>query len=247
MALDDGERVARDAAELPDKPESPPLASFVRGAMVVRLHARFGFVVTEPPPPTAETELELRAHLEHPRRREFRRHDDAETFLRGLRLEPGAMGDLRRVLGRADHNVTLFRLTDDDVIRALGNALVTGSVIVTESSRTKFTDEPQSVSSPASSIDAAAAPTSPAPLAPGAAALVLDALPEDVLPLLEDVQIAGAQVLPEILQTLEQIDLTMEKLSLAMASLAPTPSGVPAITAGMTAASASVTSTLEEL
>jgi hypothetical protein len=247
MRPDDETRPQWDSAELPDKTESPPLASFVRGAIVVGLHARFGFVETEPPPPTAETEDELRAHLQHPRRRDFKRHDDAETFLRTLRREPGAMGDLRRVLSSADRGVTLFRMTDDDVIRALTHSLVTGSVLVTERSRTKYTDEPESVSSPASSIDAAAAPTSPAPLAPGAAALVLDALPEDVLPLLEEVQIAGAQVLPEILQTMEQIDLTMEKLSLAMASLAPTPSGVPAITAGMTAASASVTSTLDEL
>jgi len=247
MVSDDSERAPGDAAELPDESESPPLASFIRGAMVVQLHQRFGFVATEPPPPTAETEDELRAHLQHPRRREFYRHDDAETFLRVLRLEPGAMGDLRRVLSRADRSATLFRMTDDDIVRALSHAVVTGSVIVTESSRTKHTGEPESVSSPASSIDAAAAPTSPAPLAPGAAALVLDALPDDLLPLLEEVQIAGAQVLPEILQTLEQIDLTMEKLSLAMASLAPTPSGVPAITAGMTAASASVTSTLDDL
>ncbi len=247
MVPDDGERVPWYEVELPDKSESPPLASFIRGAIVVRLHERFGFVETEPPPPTAETEMELREHLQHPRRRDFKRQDDAETFLRGLRLEPGAMGELRHVLSRADRSATLFRMHDDDVIRALGHALVTGSVIATESSRTKYTGDPESMSSPASSIDAAAAPTAPAPLAPGTAALVLDALPEDILPLLEDVQIAGAQVLPEILETLEQIDLTMEKLSLAMASLAPTPSGVPAITAGMTAASASITSTLGEL
>jgi hypothetical protein len=247
MTADEDERDRGHEAELPDESESPPLAAFIRGAIVVRLHERFGFVEKEAPPPTPETPAELREHLQHPRRRDFKRHDDAETFLRGLRLEPGAMGELRHVLARADRSATLFRLHDDDVIRALGHALVTGSVIVTESSRTQYTDDPDAVSSPASSIDAAAAPTSPAPLAPGAAALVLDALPEDVLPLLEEVQIAGAQVLPEILETLEQIDLTMEKLSLAMASLAPTPSGVPAITAGMTAASASITSTLGEL
>ena len=237
----------RGPSEAPQLQVSPPLASFTRGGSLVQLYQRFRFVEPAEPAPTAETEDELRAHLAHPRRRTFSRQDDAETYLRSLRTEPGAMGDLRRVIARADHSVTLSRMSDDEVIRALGHALVTGAVIVTESARTKFTGEQQSTSSAASEMDAAPAPTAPGVLAPATPALVLDAIPEIVLPLLEEVQIAGAQVLPEILATLEQIDLTMEKLSLAMASLAPTPSGVPAITAGMTAASASITSTLEEL
>lgn len=66
-----------------------------------------------------------------------------------------------------------------------------------------------------------------------------------LLPLLVEVQIAGAKVLPEVLQTLEQIDLTMGSLDLAGISLEPTPSGVAAISEGMQQASASVTATLD--
>jgi hypothetical protein len=64
---------------------------------------------------------------------------------------------------------------------------------------------------------------------------------------LADVQIEGAQVLPEVLQTMEQIDLTMTQVNLATASLEPTPSGVPAIGAAITDASGSITSTLAAL
>jgi hypothetical protein len=80
----------------------------------------------------------------------------------------------------------------------------------------------------------------------------LDATPAPLpvpplLPVLEELQIEGAEVLPEIEQTLEQIDLTMGSIDLAGVSLEPTPSKVPQIETAMTAATASVTKTLDEL
>jgi len=82
--------------------------------------------------------------------------------------------------------------------------------------------------------------------APAAAAAAVPEMPP-LLPLLEEVQIEGAEVLPEIMQTLEQIDLTMAGIDLAAVSLEPAPSGVPAIGSAMQQASGSVTSTLDSM
>ena len=232
---------------------SPPLATLTRGAVVFRLYERFRFAAAKTDEDDTRAEApkkDFRAHLAIPTRREFRRVEDADTFLRSFRGEPGAMEDLRRVHAHSDRGGMLFRLSNDEIIQSLASALVMGSVIITESAWPEYSidEDKTAAASPPAQPDPVAAPTTPGALAPATpAALVLDAIPEVVLPLLEEVQIAGAQVLPEILQTLEQIDLTMEQLSLAMVSLAPTPTGVPAISAGMTAASASITSTLEDL
>ena len=64
---------------------------------------------------------------------------------------------------------------------------------------------------------------------------------------LEVVQIEGAEVLPEVMQTLEQLDLTMAQIDVATVSLEPAPSGVPAINTKLTSASGSITSTLDNL
>jgi hypothetical protein len=61
------------------------------------------------------------------------------------------------------------------------------------------------------------------------------------------VQIEGADVLPEIEQSLEQVEVTLGEIKLAPISLEPTPSKVPAIEEAMTQAGASVTDTLGKL
>ncbi len=68
-----------------------------------------------------------------------------------------------------------------------------------------------------------------------------------LLPLLEQVQIEGAEVLPEVLQTLEQIDISLGSLDLAALSLEPAPSAIPGISGAMSEASASVTAALDAL
>src|SRR5258706_380723 len=68
-----------------------------------------------------------------------------------------------------------------------------------------------------------------------------------LLPVLEEVQIEGAEVLPEIEQSLEQVELTIGEIKVAPVSLEPTPSKVPAIETAMTEAGASVTSELDKL
>lgn len=71
--------------------------------------------------------------------------------------------------------------------------------------------------------------------------------PPPLLPLVEEVQIEGAEVLPEITQTMEQIDLSMENIELTGASLQPAPTKIPLIAPAMQGASSSITSTLDDL
>ena len=77
----------------------------------------------------------------------------------------------------------------------------------------------------------------------------LNALPNKspLLPLLEELQIEGAKVLPEITQSLENTNLTLSKINLAGVSLNPTPTKLVQISTDMTDASKAVTRKLDRL
>lgn len=68
-----------------------------------------------------------------------------------------------------------------------------------------------------------------------------------LLPILEEVQLGNAQVLPEIDQTLEQIDLTIGGINEASVSLEPAPLQIPKIEEAMTEAGGNVKKTLDAL
>jgi hypothetical protein len=68
-----------------------------------------------------------------------------------------------------------------------------------------------------------------------------------LLPILEEVQLENAQVLPEIDQTLEQIDATIGGVDQASVSLAPAPLQIPKIQEAMTEAGVRVKKTLDAL
>lgn len=91
----------------------------------------------------------------------------------------------------------------------------------------------------------------PAP-ASASAPVNLNTLPDKppvlpLLPILEEVQLENARVLPEIDQTLEQIDVSMGDIDQASASLAPAPLQVPKVQEAMTEAGDKVKKTLDEL
>ena len=91
----------------------------------------------------------------------------------------------------------------------------------------------------------------PAP-APGTPPVNLNTLPDPpvvppLLPILEEVQMQNAAVLPEIDQTLAQIDTTMADIETASVSLEPAPLQLPKIKDSMTDASAAVDKTLGEI
>jgi hypothetical protein len=68
-----------------------------------------------------------------------------------------------------------------------------------------------------------------------------------LLPILEEVQMETAQVLPEIDQTLAQIDVTMGDIDTASVSLAPAPLQIPKVQEAMTEAGSAVEKTLSAL
>lgn len=68
-----------------------------------------------------------------------------------------------------------------------------------------------------------------------------------LLPILEEVQLGNAQVLPEIDQTLAQIDVSIGGVDQAGVSLDPAPLQIPKIEEAMTEAGANVKKTLDAL
>jgi hypothetical protein len=68
-----------------------------------------------------------------------------------------------------------------------------------------------------------------------------------LLDVLEDVQIEGAEVLPEVQQSLEQISATLGSVQEASGSMAPAPSKLPDVKTAMDSTSADVTSILDKL
>lgn len=92
--------------------------------------------------------------------------------------------------------------------------------------------------------------TAAAPVADAPAPVNLNTLPDKppvppLLPLLEEVQLENAKVLPEIDQTLEQIDVTMGGIDEASVSLEPAPLQIPKIEEAMTTAGAEVKKILD--
>ncbi len=176
----------------------------------------------------------------------FGRADEAETYLNFWTTDTAAVSALRYALYRCEHSPSVFSLSDRQVIRALSARLAQGALLLTEGSAAS-----EGGGWPV--IPAAAAAVSGALSASVAAPINLNQLPATpippppLLPLLEELQIEGAEVLPEIEETLEQIALTMGSIDLAGVSLEPTPSKVPLINTAMTDASSAVTKTLDDL
>ena len=155
------------------------------------------------------------------------------------------MGQLRRALAQCERGARLGGLNDDQVINALATHLANGTVAVVEravsltpsSAALAAAGQAAAAAAAAAALDVPTLPPAPVPKAPDV----------PILAALEDVQIEGAEVLPEVNQSLEQIDLTIANAASATTSLEPAPSGVPPIGAALDDASSSVTSTLDDL
>ncbi|MEO8024205.1 hypothetical protein [Polaromonas sp.] len=170
----------------------------------------------------------------------FKRAEHAADYLRFWSTDPAALTALRYALYRCEHSPSVFAMPDAQVLQALAAKLARGALVLT--------DRPAGAGAGGWPMVPAAEAAVPA----SSTLIKLNTLPDrpaapPLLPLLEEVQIEGAEVLPEIEQTLEQIDLTMGSIDLAGVSLEPTPSKVPLIETAMTDASTSVTKTLDDL
>jgi hypothetical protein len=68
-----------------------------------------------------------------------------------------------------------------------------------------------------------------------------------LLDVLEDVQLEGADVLPEVQQSLAQIDVTLGSMQGAAGSIAPAPNKLPEVKSAMDSTSVDISSTLDQL
>ena len=161
----------------------------------------------------------------------FRRDSDAAAYLKKLGNAPNLQIALRTVLH--EHlGLDVRRLADETVIEEVVRRLENGSLQLMEVFEPRLEAPSTIVEEPEEEAPAeVAAPPAPPPL----------------LPLLEELQIEGAEVLPEITQTLEQIDVTIAGIGSATVSLAPAPSKIPAINTSMQSSSTSITDTLGAL
>jgi hypothetical protein len=154
---------------------------------------------------------------------------------------------LRIALYQAQPSASIAALSDQEVLQRLAEKLLSGSLILSSNRSGGWP------SAEASSSAAAGAAAGAAEVAIESAPVVnLNALPDPpavlpILPVLEEVEIGGAEVLPEVDQTLAQIDAALGTMDQASASLQPAPTKVPLINEAMTKASQAVTQTLDAL
>ncbi len=215
-----------------------PLATLRRHSQLVWLHDPLVL-----PPPLFKTAPSVspatQFNLGNGTRRNFWHADEAEAYLRFWKGDSSAVMSLRSALQKTEPSSPVFHWTDDQVLRQLAARLAGREVLLIES---------QKAPSPA------VMPAAPAPVAvtePPAVLVSQLLAPKPtappLLPILEEVQMEGADVLPEIEQSLEQVDITIGEINLAPVSLEPTPSKVPAISQKMGETAADVTATLDKL
>ncbi|MDB5872019.1 MAG: hypothetical protein JWQ07_1461 [Ramlibacter sp.] len=220
---------------------SVPLATLRRHSQLVWLHDPMDLPPAAPlPKPGATFTAMTPLDVTHGRRVAFWHAEDAQAWLCFWKSDVGAVMALRGALQKGEPSAPVFSWTDDQVLAKLGARLARGAVVAIESAR------------PSMPAVLPLAPAPPAVVEPPAVpvAQILAGIPvppPPLLPLLEELQIEGAEVLPEIEQSLAQVDITIGELKVAPVSLEPTPSKVPGIETAMTEAGASVTATLDKL
>ena len=199
--------------------------------------------VAAPAQPPAARREEPAEDYQLSRRTRFWRQDDAERYLQFWRGDADAMRTLRFALHRSTQGSALFAHDNEHVIRLVAAQLARGALLLTEN-----LPPPPPPMPPVQPKGAAAAAAAAVPAAAPLVAMDPVSLPKPpLLPILEEVQIEGADVLPEVLQSLEQIDLAIGEINTASVSLEPTPSKIPDISKATADASASVNATIDAL
>jgi hypothetical protein len=173
--------------------------------------------------------------------RRFVSSDDAYSYLRYWAGEPAARAELRWILQRSGPSLVTAHGGIDGWLHALAGRLMTGAVVVLEElSRQAMPG--RLAAPPGAAMSAAALSALPA----------LSTLPqipaiEDLLPVLEDIRIEGAEVLPELEQSLEQITVSIASVTAASVSLDPAPDKVGAIEVALADATSRTTDALGAL
>jgi hypothetical protein len=163
-------------------------------------------------------------------RRRFRSSEEALQFLRYWAGDPGARAELRWMAGRTGASLAHGQ-GPDAWLEPLAGKLQGGVIVVIEESARRA--QPGRLAAP--SAAAAAAPAALAAL-PALSTMPQTPTPLNLLPVLEDIRVEGAEVLPELDQTMEQVQASLASVEAAGASLEPAPAKVGDIQAAMTGA-----------
>jgi hypothetical protein len=159
------------------------------------------------------------------RARSFMTPDEASQYLRFWLADTGACAELRWMLNRGSMALTIQSPSANDWMEELAARLYGGTlVVIEETARPSMPGRLVIAPSAASSSLAGLAPLSSLPSVPAAV---------DLLPALEDVQIEGAEVKPEIDESIEQVNASLGAVNSASTSLAPAPSKVGDIRTSM--------------
>ena len=174
-------------------------------------------------------------------RRRFGSSTEAFGYLRFWAGEPAARAELKWVLQRSGPSLAGAHGGPDGWMHALAGRLVSGAVVVLE--------EISRQAMPGRLVAPASAALSAAAIAALPALSALPTLPvvPDLLPVLEDIRIEGAQVLPELNQSLAQVNGAIASVSSASLSLDPAPTRVAAIRTALGSATSQATTTLGAL
>jgi hypothetical protein len=176
-------------------------------------------------------------------RRRFLSGDEAYNYLRYWNSEPAARAELKWILQKSGPSLATAHGGTDGWLHALAGRLVAGAVVVLEELSRQA--RPGRLVVPPSATTA----MSLAALASLPSLSLLPQIPaiENLLPVLEDIRIEGAEVLPELDQSLEQVNASISSVVAASLSLEPAPNKVADITTSLTDATSRTTSALGAL
>jgi hypothetical protein len=166
-------------------------------------------------------------------RRRFRGQDEAVTYLRYWAGDSTAQADLRWIVQRLGASVAGSRQGPTPWLEPLAGLMVAGTLLVFEETARRAMPgrlvPPPSADAGASAALGSMAPLSSLPKTP--------AVP-NLLPVLEDINVEGAEVLPELDQAMVQVKTTIASVSTAAKSLDPVDTKVKEIQDAMDIAAA---------
>ena len=166
-------------------------------------------------------------------RRRFRGQDEAVTYLRYWAGDSTAQADLRWIAQRLGASVAGGRQGPTPWLEPLAGLLVAGTLLVCEETARRAMPgrlvPPPSAGAAASSALGSMAPLNSLPNTPE--------IP-NLLPVLEDINVEGAEVLPELDQAMVQVKTTIASVNTAAKSLDPVETKVKEIQDAMDIAAA---------
>jgi hypothetical protein len=177
-------------------------------------------------------------------RRQFASLQHAQEYLRFWAGEPAARAELAWLSCRGGGVGLSHGGMGGDWLLLLANRLLKDEVAVMEESA--WMSGPGRLVVAGSGTDSAQSSAPAAALAPLESAPSLPAV-VPMLPVLEEVRVEGAEVLPEVQQSMVKIDASVGQVQTASTSVEPAPGGVAAIQTSMSEAGTGAQADLDAL